>query len=644
MQMLGYLKLQKLQKTSEAETIVNVPKIMAKKGLTFPFYLKLGLAISLLSVAVAGASISWIYHRTQGAILKDLAEELKAIGIKETASLTPEDIKAINELSNQVAKASISTDPQILLEGKTAVNGLKSQAETTKIINSKNYQLIAHKLGDITNKTRRDNKSDVFIWSSYLVTTAPNSPDRKILRILADDSEYRYTDNQAKSELTFIGYYFTPSTTSLTQAFDGIAKSDSTFYTDQWGTYITAGIPIKDASGKVIAVMGLDVDVRSIAKQLEGLKYTCLHVIVGSFLFSLLVAFLLAQWLVRPIIKLYEGAQKVRDRNFDTVVEINSNDELQLLAETFNSMVAEMGSYTRTLEDRVTERTRQLNEAKLALETDLEKGQKLQRDFLPEPLLKLPNWEIAAVFEPAKTVAGDFYDVFMLPGNYVGLVIADVCDKGVGAAMFMGLFRSFIRVFSGQICLDKLALTPRNTTDNCLIKAPEENQLEQTYGLGAVEITNNYIVKEHGETGMFATMFFGILDPTTGLMTYINGGHEPLIVANAGGIKETLAPTGPAVGMIPNAKFKIRTLQLEPGDSLIGYTDGVTEARSPSGEFFSYKRLVSLITESSVSPCKLLEQIKTDVVAHTDSAPQFDDITMLAVQWHSSKDFAPNYH
>ncbi len=132
------------------------------------------------------------------------------------------------------------------------------------------------------------------------------------------------------------------------------------------------------------------------------------------------------------------------------------------------------------MEDRVTERTRQLAEAKLALEIDLEKGQ-IQRDFLPEPLLKLPNWEIAAVFEPAKTVAGDFYDVFLLPGNYVDLVIADVCDKGVGAAMFMGLFRSFIRVFSGQISLDKLGLTPRNTADNCLIKAPEENQLEQTY-------------------------------------------------------------------------------------------------------------------------------------------------------------------
>lgn len=514
MQILGHLKLQQILESSTNQSLVDVPKMMAKKGLTFPFYLKLGLAISLLSVTVAGGSLSWMYSRTQGSILKDLSEELQAIGLKETAKLTPEDITAISQLSNQIA-ANSSNNPQLILEGKIAASGLKNNAIKTKIFKSKNYQVLAQKLGNITNKTRRDNNSDVFIWSSYLVTTAPNSPDRKILRTLADDSEHRYAESTIKSN-RLVGYYFTPSTLTLSQAFDGVATSDSNFYSNALGTFITAAIPVKDANGKVIAVMGLDMDVRSIAKQLDGLKYTYLHVIVSSLLFSLLVAFILAQWLVRPIIKLYAGAQKVRDRNFDTVVEINSNDELQLLAETFNSMVTEMGSYTKTLEERVTQRTRQLAEAKLALEIDLEKGQKLQRDFLPEPLLKLPNWEIAAVFEPAKTVAGDFYDVFLLPGNYVGLVIADVCDKGVGAAMFMGLFRSFIRVFSGQICLDKLGLTPRNTADNFLIKAPEENQLEQSYGLRAVEITNNYIVKEHGETGMFATMFFGILDPTTG--------------------------------------------------------------------------------------------------------------------------------
>ena len=168
MQILGHLKLQKVLENSKNENLVDVPKMMAKKGLTFPFYLKLGLAISLLSVTVAGGSLSWMYSRTQGSILKDLSEELQAIGIKETAKLTPEEITAISQLNNQIA-ANSSNNPQLILEGKIAASGLKNNAIKTKIFKSKNYQILAKKLGDITNKTRRDNNSDVFIWSSYLV-------------------------------------------------------------------------------------------------------------------------------------------------------------------------------------------------------------------------------------------------------------------------------------------------------------------------------------------------------------------------------------------------------------------------------------------------------------------------------------------
>ena len=88
----------------------------------------------------------------------------------------------------------------------------------------------------------------------------------------------------------------------------------------------------------------------------------------------------------------------------------------------------------------------------------MEKGKKMQRDFLPDQIPPIQGWEIAACFLPAKQVSGDFYDVFLLPGNLVGLVIADICDKGVGSALFMALFRSLIRVFSGQINLQGLTL------------------------------------------------------------------------------------------------------------------------------------------------------------------------------------------
>ena len=151
-------------------------------------------------------------------------------------------------------------------------------------------------------------------------------------------------------------------------------------------------------------------------------------------------------------------------------------------------------------------------------------------------------------------------------------------------------------------------------------------------GLKAVTFTNNYIVQNHGQESMFATMFFGVLNPTTGRLCYVNGGHEPLYVLNEGSIKEQLMPTGPAVGLMPDISFKTRQIQLEPGDLLVGYTDGVTEARSPKDEFYTRDRLQSILTQPFKSASDTLESIKTNLFAFIDIAPRIDDVTMLAVQ------------
>jgi sigma-B regulation protein RsbU (phosphoserine phosphatase) len=266
-----------------------------------------------------------------------------------------------------------------------------------------------------------------------------------------------------------------------------------------------------------------------------------------------------------------------------------------------------------------------------ALDNELEKGRQIQKNFLPNEIPHLPNWEIAAGFYPARQVAGDFYDTFLLPGDYVGLVIADVCDKGVGAALFMALFRSLIRVFSGQTSLGGLSIVANEDEFCGLIDPQVTTDLHQINALKAVALTNNYIAQEHGDMIMFATLFFGVLNPATGLLTYINGGHEPVFIIGDG-VKASLDHTGPAVGIMPNMKFKIQQLQLEPGDILIGYTDGVTDARAPSGEFFSSKRLRSLLEQPAPSASALLDRIKTHLFYHIDNAQQFDDITMLAVQ------------
>lgn len=275
-----------------------------------------------------------------------------------------------------------------------------------------------------------------------------------------------------------------------------------------------------------------------------------------------------------------------------------------------------------------------LTKTKEALQNELEKGKQIQREFLPDRLVQPSGWEIAACFYPAREVAGDFYDAFELPGGYVGLVIADVCDKGVGAALFMALFRSLIRLFSGQISL----LESDNLTEylsgapEYAVKLHSPNYSAEIDALRAVELTNNYIAQTHWQMGMFATMFFGVLNPATGLLTYVNGGHEPPIIVSLSGVKKRLQPTGPAVGMMPKMKFKTQQVQLEPGDTLITYTDGVPEARNPEGKFFTEAKLLYLVEQHCSCANDLLGSIEMSLREHIADTAQFDDITMLAVR------------
>jgi sigma-B regulation protein RsbU (phosphoserine phosphatase) len=260
-----------------------------------------------------------------------------------------------------------------------------------------------------------------------------------------------------------------------------------------------------------------------------------------------------------------------------------------------------------------------------ALQSEMEKGKKIQRDFLPTQIPDLPGWEIAFYFHPARQVSGDFYDAFLLPGDLVGLVIADVCDKGVGSALFMALFRSLIRVFSGQITLRGVSVPGSDNHTSNLAGDPLYQALH------AVSLTNDYIAHEHGEEGMFATLFFGVLDPLNGKLSYVNGGHEPLILFNQYGIKERLTTTGPVVGMMAGMEYNVQQVQMEPDDFLIGYTDGVTEALSPENKLYTKERILSFLEKPAATASRQIEQIKSDIFDHIGDAAQFDDITMIAV-------------
>lgn len=294
----------------------------------------------------------------------------------------------------------------------------------------------------------------------------------------------------------------------------------------------------------------------------------------------------------------------------------------------------------------------------LKLEHDMEVARRIQYSFLPNELPQVDGWEFEARFYPARIVAGDWYDAFYLTNRRrVGFVIADVCDKGLPSALFMALCRSLIRAFSQQnqslSWMDTSQFQAgdwlKYVTSNArpakgsdaaaqLAEAEAEERQRNLPSAGttqlksAVNLTNKYVIDNHSESNMFATMFFGVLDPQTGVFSYINAGHNaPVVIDAAGQIKSRLKPSGPALGIVPKADFKIRNLEIDPGDTLFLFTDGVPDATSPEGQHFTEKCLMDLIQQPGLTAASIMNLVQNTIHEHTNKAVQFDDVTMVAI-------------
>jgi serine phosphatase RsbU (regulator of sigma subunit) len=254
------------------------------------------------------------------------------------------------------------------------------------------------------------------------------------------------------------------------------------------------------------------------------------------------------------------------------------------------------------------------------LERELEIGREIQADFLPNEILQPAGWEIATYFQAAREVAGDFYDVFQVSEHKIGLMLGDVVDKGVGAALYMALFRSLLRAaFSSAIFTN--ASGDQNTSENDLVKLLNK----------AVSFTNKYICNTH-HSAAYATLFFGLLDLHAGELDYIDAGHEPPLILNQGEVRLMLQPTGPVLGMLEEMTFEVKNVQLQAGDTLIVYSDGVTDVQNDKGEMFGEDNYLKLLNQTAKSAESLLEHIVSSLRDFIGETPQYDDITLLAVR------------
>ncbi len=279
------------------------------------------------------------------------------------------------------------------------------------------------------------------------------------------------------------------------------------------------------------------------------------------------------------------------------------------------------------------------------LERDVQIGRQIQQSFLPSSLPQPDGWEITARFRPAREVAGDFYDSFYIWNKRrVAIIVADVSDKGIPAALFMAIFRTLLRagslygmsIGSGSGPLGS-SMEPIKTQKDWSVQEPGKRARKlPTIGLSQLEsvpITNTYMADTHGIDAYFVTLFFGILDPRTGDLLYVNGGHNSPVVLRTDGRQDLLKATGPAVGILPEAKFRYAHTKLDPGDILYAYTDGVPEARNPAGDFYTDARMLDALGRDTSSAEAVVETIEAELRDFNAYAAQFDDITMMAVRY-----------
>jgi signal transduction histidine kinase len=343
------------------------------KRFQISFGIKLAIIISVISVGITTVSVYVFYSSSQQIILQQMRDRLKGIGQTGSYLLTDRDrehLKFLNQIGQQETTAeTLQKIRDLPLGGSTP----GFSAETSqRYMRSPEFQQVVQVLRQINQSSRSrldpltDSipqspdglQTDPYLALSYIYAPIADSPNPNVYRSLAS-SLYEPAPNWIGNPYGTL--YYPPQPAEFAQALQGETVTSRDFYTDDWGTWLSAFVPVKDRDGSIIAILGVDLDISGPANQLRQLQLICASIIVASFLVSLFLAALISRWLGSPIAKLRIAAEKVRDRDLSHRVEIDRKDELGLLATTFNAMIAEIRLYADSLQVKNQELTEALD-------------------------------------------------------------------------------------------------------------------------------------------------------------------------------------------------------------------------------------------------------------------------------------------
>ena len=381
------------------------------------------------------------------------------------------------------------------------------------------------------------------------------------------------------------------------------------------GTHtLTVSVPLLDSNGDVAAIIAADLSVSGINNALVRIISSILIPVAGIMLLTMILFyFITKRKIIEPIVKLQSAAEGIVDHiesDEPVNIDVHTNDEIEMLADSFTGMTDKLREYIKQNETITAEKER--------IGAELELATRIQADMLPNIFPAFPeriDFDIYAVMTPAKEVGGDFYDFFLIDDTHLALVVADVSGKGVPAALFMMMSKILIQnqVMSG--------------------KSPAE----------ALEAVNSQICSNNREE-MFVTVWLGILDLETGLLIAANAGHEKPIIRNGNGDFELFKDRhGFVIGGMDGVKYRNYEIQLEKGSSVFVFTDGLVEATSENDELFGAEKTLEVLNKvKDETPETILKKTEEAVNAFVGAADPFDDLTMLCVKYTGREDGGEN--
>ncbi len=387
----------------------------------------------------------------------------------------------------------------------------------------------------------------------------------------------------------------------FSQAYDPEAGEPYLTDMDIYGWLVTANAPVYDDNGECVGFVGVDLSMDGI-KAVESRFILILSIILigATLVICLLVLWLINRTVIRPLKKLSLVAMEYTDEkenreSFESI-QMSRSDEIGSLSDAMKKMEKDIRNYINDITSMTAEKER--------INAELSIAAKMQADMLPKGFKISDKLSLYATMTPAREMGGDFYDFFKIDDDHVGIVMADVSGKGVSAAMFMVITRTLLKI--------------RTTAPG----TPSE----------MLHDINNTLIKDN-PSGLFVTLWFGILTLSSGVLISSNAGHEYPAIKRAGGeYSVQKIENMPPLAADEDIQYVDETIELKPGDGIFLYTDGVPDAKRSDGTRFGLDNMLTVLQEEKdSSPEELVVRMKKEIDTFTDNADPFDDITMMNI-------------